>query len=349
MEQPELIEVRPDEAIPVSRLADYLRPRLSGTDGALTVSQFGGGHANLTYLLDFAGTEYVLRRPPLGPVAPRSHDMGREFFTLSRLWRAFPLAPRAYLLCEDPAIIGAPFFVMERRRGIVVRGQIPTRFGGGDDPVANRKLSEVVVNALASFHSVDPGSAGLDNLGRPDGFLQRQVSGWIERWNNAKQIDNPVVDELAVWLQDHLPNSPPPTLVHNDWRLDNIAIDPNDPGKCVAVYDWDMATRGDQLADLGSLLAAWYEPDEVPATLNPMPTFSPGFLRRQQAIDLYAAASGQPLDAIDWYITFGTFRLGVILQQIYIRWQRGQTQDERFATMGDGAQTLFELAAARRP
>jgi len=329
-------------------LAAYLSDRLLGTAGEPVIHQFSGGHANLTYLLSYKGAEFVLRRPPLGPVAPSSHDMSREFTVLSRLWQRFPLAPRAFLLCEDVSVIGAPFLVMERRHGVVVRRSVPDRFGGGTDPVANRKLSEVVVRTLAQFHGVEPESVDLGDLGRPDGFLSRQVAGWTGRWQEAKHEDNPLVDELAEWLVNHMPPSPAPTLVHNDWRLDNIAVAEDDPGRCVAVFDWDMATQGDPLADLGSLLAAWYEPGETPATLNPMPTFSPGFLRRREAIELYAALTERNLEAMPWYLTFGTFRLGVILQQIYIRWRRGQTQDERFATMGDGARRLFELAADRR-
>jgi aminoglycoside phosphotransferase (APT) family kinase protein len=350
---PELIDVRPDERFDEVRLAGLLRGRLEVSDAPLVVRQFGGGHANLTYLLRFGDgpqtREYVLRRPPLGPVAPGSHDMSREHRVLAVLWRAFPLAPRSYLYCDDASVIGAPFFVMERRHGVVVRGGIPPEFGGGRDAVANRKLSEVVVDVLADFHAVDAARAGLGDLGRPEGFLQRQVQGWSERWERSRVEPNPLADELQRWLLDNLPVSPPPTLLHNDWRLDNMAVASDDPGRCVAVYDWDMCTRGDPLADLGTVLAVWYEPDEVPSTLNPMPTTTAGFLSRAEAGKRYAEHSGRDVGALAYYLVFGTFKMAVVLQQIYVRFHRGQTQDQRFAGMGEGARSLFRLADARRP
>jgi|FLYL01.1.fsa_nt_gi aminoglycoside phosphotransferase (APT) family kinase protein len=350
--EPELIDVRPDERFDEHRLASWLRDRIPGADGPLTVRQFSRGKANLTYLLRFGegdrAVEYVLRRPPLGPVAPGAHDMAREYRVLSTLWRAFPKAPRAYLFCDDPEVIGAPFFVMERRRGVVVQNVVPPEFGGGKDPIANRKLSEVVVDTLVEFHAVDPEEAGLGDLGRPDGFLERQVRGWVERWHRAKHEENPLADHLASWLVERMPASPPPTLLHNDWRLDNMAVAEDDPGRCVAVYDWDMCTRGDPLADLGTVMAVWYDEGEVPSSLNPMPTQTPGFMDRDEAVERYARLSGRDLSDFNWYLVFGTFKLAVILQQIYIRWLRGQTQDSRFAVMGEGAQHLLELAEERR-
>lgn len=348
----DVIEVRPDERFDEAGLAGYLRGRLPGSERPLQVHQFGGGHANLTYLLHYGeGTdvvEYVLRRPPLGPVAPGAHDMEREYRVLSRLWQAFPLAPRAFLFCGDSAILGAPFFVMERRHGVVIRGGIPAAFGGGADQDANRKLSQVVVDVLADFHAVDPAAAGLGDLGRPAGFLERQVKGWSERWERSKVEPFELADELQRWLLDNLPESPPATLLHNDWRLDNMAVAADDPGRCVAVYDWDMCTRGDPLADLGTVLAVWYDPDEVPSSLNPMPTLAPGFLRRAEAARRYGERSGRSLERLDYYLVFGTFKMAVVLQQIYARFHRGQTQDQRFAGMGEGAKALFRLAATRR-
>lgn len=346
---PDVIEVRPDERFDEARLAAYLGGRLPGSEQPLTVRQFGGGHANLTYLLQYGDVEYVLRRPPLGPVAPGAHDMEREHRVLSQLWRAFPLAPRAFLFCGDASVLGAPFFVMERRHGVVVRNGIPAQFGGGADAVANRKLSEVVVDVLADFHAVDPAAAGLGDLGRPEGFLERQVTGWTGRWERSRVEPFALADELQRWLLDNLPASPPATLLHNDWRLDNMAVAADDPGRCVAVYDWDMCTRGDPLADLGTVLAVWYAPDETPASLNPMPTAAPGFLPRAEAARRYCERSGRSLASLDYYLVFGTFKMAVVLQQIYVRYHRGQTQDARFASMGEGAKALFRLAAGRRP
>jgi aminoglycoside phosphotransferase (APT) family kinase protein len=350
---PEHIEVRPDERFDTARLHAYLKDRLPGSNRELTVRQFSRGKANLTYLLRFGDgdetIEYVLRRPPLGPVAPGAHDMAREYRVLSTLWRAFPKAARAFVFCDDESVIGAPFFVMERLHGVVVQGVVPPEFGGGDDPAANRALSEVVVDTLAEFHAVDPRDAGLEDLGHPEGFMQRQVQGWTGRWEKAKHEDNPLATELAGWLVANLPPAGPTTLLHNDWRLDNLAVAPDDPGRCVAVYDWDMCTRGDAFADLGTLMSVWYDPGEAPSSLNTMPTFTPGWLPRAAAIERYGRASGFDLEHVDWYVVFGTFKLAAVLQQIYIRWRRGQTADERFAVMGDGAVQLLELAASRRP
>ncbi len=349
---PETIDVRPDERFDAGRLAEWLKGRLEGADRPLELRQFAGGHANLTYLLRFGegsrAVEYVLRRPPLGPVAPGSHDMSREHRVLAVLWRAFPLAPRSYLFCEDAAVIGAPFFVMERRRGVVVRGGVPACFGGGEDGVANRKLSEVVVDVLADFHAADPKPAGLETLGHPEGFLRRQVEGWAGRFERARTEQNELADEMAKWLLANLPESPAPTLLHNDWRLDNMAMAEDDPGRCVAVYDWDMATRGDPLADLGTVLSVWHDPDEAPGFPSAMPVHLPGFLDRHAAARRYAERRACDLATLDYYVVFGTFKMAVVLQQIYFRYHQGQTRDARFAGMAEGARALFRLAAARR-
>ncbi len=317
--------------------------------GVPTVAQFGGGKANLTYLLTFpAGEELVLRRPPLGPVAESSHDMSREFMVLARLWEAFDRAPRAFAYCDDEDVIGAPFFLMERKPGLVIRGDIPEGLGGGADPDVNRSLSAVVIDTLADFHDVDPSECGLDDLGHPEGFLERQISGWTRRWEGARHEENELADELAAWLASRLPRSPHVTLLHNDWRLDNMAVDPDDPTRCVAVYDWDMATRGDPLADLGSLMALWFDPGEAPEALGMMPTTTPGWLSRDEAVERYGARSGRDLDDIEWYLVFGAWKMAIVLQQIYIRWLKGQTQDERFRFLDEGVRHLFRLAAARR-
>lgn len=346
----DLIEVRRDERFDVARLAEWM----GGVDGLPSdtpgVAQFGGGKANLTYLLTFPdGSELVLRRPPLGPVAKGAHDMSREYRVLSTLWKSFDKAPRAIAYCGDESVIGSDFFLMERRDGVVVRGAIPDEFGGGVDPESTRKLSEVVIDTLAEFHAVDPATCDLDDLGHPEGFLRRQVEGWRRRWDKAKHEDNPLADEVGLWLEDHLPAEARPTLLHNDWRLDNMAVATGDPGRCVAVYDWDMATRGDPLADLGTLMGSWFDPGEAPGELSMMPTQSPGWLDRSAAVDRYMEKSGNDSAEVDWYLVFGAWKLAVILQQIYIRWLRGQTRDSRFATLDEGARHLFRLAADRRP
>jgi aminoglycoside phosphotransferase (APT) family kinase protein len=346
----DLIEVRPDEGFDVDALTRWLETAEGLPSGAPEVAQFAGGKANLTYLLMFPGDkELVLRRPPLGPVASGAHDMGREYRVLSRLWAAFDKAPRAVAYCEDDRVIGSPFFIMERRDGVVVRGVIPQIFGAGLDPTATRKLSEVVIDTLVELHAVDPASCGLGDLGHPEGFLARQVEGWRGRWEKAKHEDNPLATELGQWLEDHLPPESMPTLLHNDWRLDNMAVARDDPGRCVAVYDWDMATRGDPLADVGTLMGSWFDPGEAPGELSMMPTQSPGWMSRETAVQRYLERSGAAGDHMGWYLVFGAWKLAIILQQIYIRWLRGQTQDSRFANLDEGARHLFRLAADRRP
>jgi aminoglycoside phosphotransferase (APT) family kinase protein len=264
---------------------------------------------------------------------------------LSVLWQAFPLAPHAFLYCDAPDVLGADFFVMERRSGVVVRRVIPPEFGGGRDPEANRKLSEVLIDTLVDFHAVDPEDAGLGDLGKPDGFLRRQVEGWADRFERSKTREVEIADELHDWLLDNLPASPAPTLLHNDWKLDNMALARNDPGRCVAVYDWDMCTRGDPLCDLASLMTSWRDEED---TVLAMPTTSPGFLRRADAIARYGERSGRSLDDIAYYLVFGMYKNAVVLQQIYSRYARGQTVDERFAAMGEGAADLFQRAARLR-
>jgi aminoglycoside phosphotransferase (APT) family kinase protein len=344
----DVMPFREGEQIDAAALAPVLEGRLPGARGVPEVWQFGGGNANLTYLVRYAsGDEYVLRRPPLGPVAPGAHDMGREYRVLSVLHRAFAPAPRAYLYCEDSSVIGAPFFVMERRRGVVVRGVVPPEFGGGKDPVANRRLSEVLIDTLVDFHRVDPAAVGLETLGRPEGFLARQVRGWQERWERAKTREVAAAADVARWLVERLPPSPPATLVHNDWRLDNMMVAFDDPGRAVAVFDWDMCTLGDPLADLGSLLSMWLEAGEDVPLAAPMPSRDPGFMTRAEAVRRYGERSGRDVSHVPYYYVFGIFKMAVIVQQIYFRWHRGQTRDARFAVMDQAVEGMLQLARAR--
>ena len=347
---PETIPIRADEDFDHARLAAYLRGRLPATEAPLAIVQFGGGHANLTYLLRYGEQEYVLRRPPLGPVAATAHDMGREYRVLSVLHRAYGLAPRAFLYCEDAGVIGAPFFVMQRRRGVVVRQTIPPEFGGGADARANRRMSEALVDALADLHQVDYRAVDLATLGRPEGFLRRQIDGWAQRYERTKTRDLPLFGVLRDWLRAEQPPSPPPTLLHNDWRLDNVMLASDDPGRCVAVFDWDMCTLGDPLADLGTLLASWREAGEDIGgmTAGSMPSHVPGFLARREAVARYAARRGIDAEAVPFYSVFGLFKVAAVLQQIFHRYHVGQTQDARFATFERVVESLFERADERR-
>jgi aminoglycoside phosphotransferase (APT) family kinase protein len=330
-EDPEVSEPRCDEGLPVERLEPYLRQRLPDTDGGFLVRQFKGGHANLTYLIQFGETEYVLRRPPLGPLAPGSHDMGREFRVLSKLHKHFPLAPESYLYCEDESIIGAPFQVMERRHGIVIRNRMPSI--ETDGPALRRRIGEMMVDVLVRLHAVDRDAAGLANLGHPQGFVERQLKGWSDRWQAAAVDDNADMAKLIAWLERRLPATRYVSILHNDYKLDNMIVDGKDPAIPVAVLDWDMCTSGDALMDLGYLLNQWVEPDDNPAWIEwaAMPTWQPGFAGREEVIERYCRRSGFDVGDIQWYYAFSVMKFAVIIQQIYIRYRRGQTRDERFA------------------
>jgi aminoglycoside phosphotransferase (APT) family kinase protein len=338
------ITVRPDERFDEAKLAHYLRGKLDGADAPLTVRQFGGGAANLTYLLDYGTRQYVLRRPPLGPVAQSAHDMNREYRVLSVLYQVYPYAPRAYLYCDDHSVIGAPFFIMERRQGVVVRKSLPDEFAHIADAPA--RMSAALVDALVDFHATNYHTVGLETLGKPAGFLERQVEGWYGRWHNARTHALPQMEAVYGWLKENLPPPNPPTLVHNDYKLDNVMLAADDPGQIVAVFDWDMCTLGDPLADLGALLTYWIQPDDPPymQLTSMMPVGDSRFLTREQLVQRYAERSGRDVSHIRFYHTLGIFRLVVIAAQIYIRYQRGQTQDARFEAFGTMIPLLAQAA-----
>jgi aminoglycoside phosphotransferase (APT) family kinase protein len=333
--------IRPDERFDEYRVATHLRehlPHLSG-DTEIEFAQFPGGKANLTYLVRAGDTELVLRRPPLGPVAPKAHDMAREYRVLSVLHEVYPKAPQAFLLCEDPEVMEKPFFVMERRVGHVIRGAWPTELTAAE--VGPRLVGENLVDGLAELHRVDPVAIGLGDLGHPEGFVERQVSGWTQRWHDARHEDLRAMDDVAARLASAIPAPQSVALLHNDFKLDNTMI--GDDGRIVAVLDWDMATIGDPLVDLGTMLAYWGAP-------GPAAAVAAGSVMVGEAIPTaevaarYADATGFDVSGVDWYRALGLFRVAVIVQQIYIRYLRGQTADERFAVLGDMVEPLAEGA-----
>lgn len=348
-EAPEVAPIRPGEEFDQVKVEAYLRERIPGLEGPMEALQFPGGHANLTYLVRFGTRELVLRRPPFGPVAPRSHDMAREYRVLSRLGGHFPQAPRVHLLCEDPSVMGATFVVMERCRGLIIRGAFPAALERFDD--ARRRVSWALIDTMADFHALDYRALGLADLGRPEGYVERQVRGWRERWERAKQDDLPIFDEVHEWLVRHLPVSARPSLVHNDLKFDNVMIDPGDPDRVVALLDWDMTTLGDPLVDLGTLLGYWVEAGDPPERgATAAVTAQPGFPTRREIAERYARRRGVDVGAIGWYEAFALWKTAVVLQQIYIRFARGQTGDARFSALGGRVPVLVELArdVARR-
>jgi aminoglycoside phosphotransferase (APT) family kinase protein len=338
----ETIEVRQGEGFDLEAVERYMRGLIEDLpEGDLEVRQFPSGASNLTYLLKVADWEGILRRPPLGPVPPKAHDMGRESKVLSRVYSAFPLAPKPYFFCEDESVIGAPFYVMERRRGVILDETFPE----GYEPTRELCLgiSETVVETLVELHAVNWREAGLEDLSRPEGFLERQVKGWIERYDKAKTEEVEEVGPLTDWICNNVPESPGPTIVHNDFKLNNLVLNPEDLTEVRAVLDWEMTTIGDPLFELGVSMSYWLEPDDPEDLKKVMPTVTsmPGFLTRDEFIELYAEKSGRDLSNKRFYLTLGYFRLAAALQQIYARWYRGQTKDERFARFGDGVKDLL--------
>ena len=343
--------VRTSEQLDWDALAGYAREKLAAELGdrfdatePMVVEQFPGGHSNLTYLLRFGDQEFVMRRPPFGPVPPKAHDMARECRILAAVHPVFPLAPRPYVLCEDASIIGSTFYIMERRHGLVVRYDEPPELA--DQPKARRKVSEAMVAALADLHSVDINAYGLAALGKPAGFVERQVRGWNERWKRSQTSEQPAMDQLAVWLVDRLPpDAPKPTLLHGDFKLDNVMLDALDVGRLAAVFDWEMSAVGDPLVDLGILLAYWIH--TVPASQRDSLTSvtrRAGWFTRAEMLDRYAARTGNDLTKIGFYEVFAVFKLAVVLQQIFYRYHRGQTDDARFARLDERVMWLERIA-----
>ncbi len=344
--EPETIPVRPEATLDLNVVSSFLRDRLPNTDGPLEVIQFAGGHANLTYLVRFGTQEYALRRPPSGPLAAGAYDMGREFRALSALWPVFPPAPRPFLYCNDASVLGAPFFVMERRRGLVIHKDMPPEYLNRPD--LYRRLSEAMIDTLVALHAVDYRAVGLATLGKPEGFVERQVNNWIRRWERAKVEDTPLLDELGRWLLAHLPRSQAPTLLHNDYKLDNMMVDPTDISRILAIFDWDQCTLGDPLIDLGLLLNYWSQAGDAPEHLefSQMPGTLPGFYTRAELVQRYAEQSGRDVSAISFYETFALWKTAIVAMQLFVLYRNGQLQDERLHDFNQRALMSAETAHA---
>lgn len=336
--------VRPGEELPAAALEAYLRPHLPDASGPLVIEQFAHGHSNLTYLLRFGESAVVLRRGPFGNSVKTAHDMGREYRVLSKLWPVYPPAPRPIVSCEDASVLGAPFYVMERRRGLILRQVLPPGFEL--DPATARRLSTNLIDHLAHLHSLDYQAAGLGDLGRPQGYTTRQVGGWTERYLKARTDDVPAMDRVARWLAERTPPESDATLIHNDYKYDNLVLDPADPTRIVAVLDWEMATVGDPLMDLGTTLGYWVEAGDPPAFRKAAtgPTLVPGSLTRRELAERYAEQTGRDLTNLHFYYGFGLFKIAVIVQQIYARYVRGHTRDDRFARLDQLVAVLAEQA-----
>ena len=349
--------VRDEDAFDVERVAEWLRdnaPGEAGIEGTPEVQQFVGGASNLTYLLRYGGgpasggRDLILRRPPSGTNAKGAHDMGREHAIQSALAPVFAAVPRMVAACADDAVIGSPFYVMERIEGTILRRDVPPELGLDRDAVA--RLCRNAVDTLVALHDVDVHAAGLTALDRGEGYVRRQVEGWCGRYRLARTEDVGDFEVTMAWIEAHQPADRPHVLVHNDFRFDNLVLDPADPTHVVGVLDWEMATVGDPLMDLGAALAYWVQADDDPAFLavRLQPTHTPGMLSRSEVVQRYSLARGLTVTPEEWrfYDVFGAFRLAVIAQQIYYRFHHGQTTNPAYGRFREVVRFLDSRCAA---
>jgi aminoglycoside phosphotransferase (APT) family kinase protein len=336
--------VRQGEELDLTKLDPFLRNHFPDEAGPLTVRQYPSGHSNLTYSLQLGSREMVLRRPPFGSKVKTAHDMGREFRVLSKLHAHYPPAPQVLFFSGDESVLGAPFYLMEPIHGVILRRDVPPDLDFS--PELARRVCASFLDNLALLHSLDYNAIGLRDLGKPQGYLERQVRGWIERYQGSKTYDIPEVETISSWIQQHMPSSSAAALIHNDYKYDNVVLDPNDLTRIIGVLDWEMCTIGDPLTDLGSALAYWVDRSDPPEILETRwgPTTYPGSLTRAQLVQRYAQKTGHDVSDMAFYLVFARFKIAVIIQQIYYRYHQGLTHDERFATMPQRITLLLRAA-----
>jgi aminoglycoside phosphotransferase (APT) family kinase protein len=327
--------VRSGEELDVAALQAYLMANLPGARGELKIEQFPRGYSNLTYLLRLGDRDLVLRRPPFGANVKSAHDMGREYLILHSLEGLYAKAPRPVLYCEDAGVLGVPFYVMERVPGVILREPLPA--GMSIEPGTIRRICEALVDTLAELHSVDYRSAGLAELGKAEGYVARQVRGWAQRYEQASTHDLPAMRAVGAWLAGHMPPERGAALIHNDFKLDNLVLDARDLTRVKAVLDWEMATIGDPLMDLGTTLGYWIQAGDPPELQRLGLARFAGSLRRGEVVARYAERTGGSPAAlaaeIVFYYVFGLFKIAVIVQQIYYRYRQGHTKDSRFGQL----------------
>jgi aminoglycoside phosphotransferase (APT) family kinase protein len=337
--------VRQGDELDAAKVEAFIKNEIPGLTGSLEVEQFSSGYSNLTYLLRMGDREFVLRRPPFGTKAATAHDMNREYTIQKRLKPVFPYCPKVFAYTEDPAVIGSPFYIMERVRGIILRKDLPEGLTFTEDQA--RMLCEKLLDVHLELHGIDYEKAGLGDFGKPAGYVRRQVEGWSKRYRKARTPDAPDFEVVMAWLAENMPpDTDRPTVIHNDYRFDNVVLDPADPMRIIAVLDWEMATIGDPLMDLGNSLAYWIQADDPPETqmMRLLPTTMPGALTRRRMAERYAEKSGRSIENFNWYLCFGLFRLAVIAQQIYYRFFHGQTTNEKFRMLVFGVHLLEKSA-----
>ena len=323
-------EVREGEALDLARLDPWLKQQLPGLAGTPTVTQYAGGASNWTYRLQYDTHDLILRRPPAGTKAKSAHDMGREFRIQQALKPLFPLVPKMLAHCEDESLIGAEFYVMQRLDGIIPRKNLPR---GLEMTAAQvRTLCTNMLDTLVALHRVDADAAGLAQLGKGDGYVRRQVEGWTGRYAKARTWNVPRGTRISAWLQANIPADRRNCVVHNDFRFDNLVLDAQDPTRIIGVLDWELATIGDPLMDLGNTIAYWVQADDDPIMrrLRRQPTHLPGMLTRREVVDHYCAQMGITASNWTFYEVQGLFRVSAIAQQIYYRYHHKQTSNPAF-------------------
>lgn len=322
--------VRDGESFDAARTDTWLKEQVSGLIGAPQVTQFSGGASNLTYLLKYQNRELILRRPPFGHVPKGAHDMAREFHIQQALKPVYPAVPDMVALCQDSAVMDSDFYVMDRIVGIIPRANLPRGLLLNESQT--RELCLGVIDKLIDLHQVDHHSAGLAQLGKGDGYVERQIGGWSGRYGKSKTWNVPGWSYVMDWLKANMPNDIANVIIHNDFRFDNVVLDADNPMNIIGVLDWEMATLGDPLMDLGNTLAYWVESDDdkILQSLRRQPTHLPGMLTRQQVVEYYCDRTGFKTDNWAFYEVYGLFRLAVIIQQIYYRYHNKQTRNPAF-------------------
>ena len=337
--------IRAGEELDEPVIEAFLRDSIPRLRGKMHLLQFPGGNSNLTYCASFDNRELVLRRPPFGRKARTAHDMGREYRILSAIHGVFPYAPQPLCYTEDESIIGCPFYVMERIQGIILRTQVPP--GIMESPRQVRAMFERFLEVMTELHALDYKAVGLENLGKPQGYVKRQVKGWNQRYRAARTPDAPDCEDIMAWLEEKMPpDTERPAIIHNDFKFDNMVLDKDDPMKIIGVLDWEMSTLGDPIMDLGCTLGYWVQKDDAPEARAraAMPTYFDGAPTRNELVQLYADLTGLKMENFDFYHCFGLFRLAGIAKQIYYRYYHGQTKDKRFKTMILGVAALDQAA-----
>lgn len=337
-------QIRQGEELDIEKLAPYLLEHIPNASGSLSIDQFPGGASNLTYLLSLGDQQLVLRRPPFGKKIKSAHDMGREYRVLSALSASYSKAPKPLYYTEDESIIGASFYVMERIEGVILRSKDGPAAQLGEPMIG--AIADSLISTLAELHALDYKAIGLGDLGKPLGYTERQVKGWTKRYFNAKTDDFPAIEKVATWLADHLPATTDASLIHNDFKHDNVVLDTKDLTKIIAILDWEMCTIGDPLMDLGTMLAYWAnqnDPDLLKMAAN-NPSALPGNPTRGELIQLYAQKSGRDVGDFVFYYAYGLFKIAVVVQQLYFRYKSGFTKDKRFAQMNYFADAMCKMA-----